>query len=308
MNKGVDTQNDAWKSEGSTCSPHASVFISSSFSNLNPLKEIPESILLKHTDSSFKTHIAQGGQELQMNSGIAPVVKSGMAEEKSPSRVHSSKKKQGQVPKRIHKAEREKMKREYLNDRFLALANSLELSDQTNGKAFLLNEATRVVTETLAQIKSLKRENVALLSESQYIIMEKKELQDENSALEAQIGNLQSELKGRVSESQLDLNMAPPESNLQAIASHTSNDHPGFPSMQPGQQQVQTVNPLYLVPICSNLPAYVEPSTAQLGSKPSKPHARYPTPADTWPSQLLEKQPELEKENQQSDRNNGDGC
>ncbi|CAI9754611.1 unnamed protein product [Fraxinus pennsylvanica] len=257
--------------------------------------------------SSPLSNMAQGGSELQMSSGIAPVAKSGMAMEKSPSCVHSSKKKQGQVPKKIHKAEREKMKREHLNDLFLALANSLELSDQNNGKAFLVNEASRVVTETLVQIKSLKRENAALLSESQYITMEKKELQDENSALEAQIGNLQSELKARVSESQLDLNMVPPECNLQEVASDTSNDHPRFPSIQPGQQQVQTVNPLYLVPICSNMQAYVEPSTTQLASKPSKPHARYPTPADTWPSQLLEKQPELGKEIQQSNRNN-DGC
>ncbi|XP_022856257.1 transcription factor bHLH47-like isoform X2 [Olea europaea var. sylvestris] len=239
-----------------------------------------------------------------MNSGIAPAAKTGMAVEKSPIRVHSSKEKQRQIPKRIHKAEREKMKREHLNDLFLGLANSLELSDQNNGKAFLLNEASRVVSETIAQIKSLKRENAALLSESQYITVEKKELQDENSALEAQIGNLRSELKACVSESRLDLNVAPPECDLQELASHRSKDHPGFPFMQPGQQQIQTVNQLYLVPICSNMQVHEEPSTAQLASKPSKPHARYPAPADTWPSQLLEKQPELRKEILQSDRNN----
>lgn len=33
--------------------------------------------------------------------------------------------KQGKVPKRIHKAEREKMKREHLNELFLDLANAL---------------------------------------------------------------------------------------------------------------------------------------------------------------------------------------
>lgn len=37
----------------------------------------------------------------------------------------SRKKKNGKVPKRIHKSEREKMKRESLNELFLALANSL---------------------------------------------------------------------------------------------------------------------------------------------------------------------------------------
>jgi len=33
--------------------------------------------------------------------------------------------KQGKVPKRIHKAEREKMKREHLNELFLDLANAI---------------------------------------------------------------------------------------------------------------------------------------------------------------------------------------
>lgn len=37
----------------------------------------------------------------------------------------SRKKKNGKMPKRIHKSEREKMKRESLNELFLALANSL---------------------------------------------------------------------------------------------------------------------------------------------------------------------------------------
>jgi len=32
---------------------------------------------------------------------------------------------QGKVPKKIHKAEREKMKREHLNELFLDLANAL---------------------------------------------------------------------------------------------------------------------------------------------------------------------------------------
>lgn len=76
----------------------------------------------------------------------------------------SSKKNKGKVPKRIHKAEREKMKREHLNELFLALANSLDLSDQNNGKATMLIEATRMVKDMLVQIECLKKENAALLS------------------------------------------------------------------------------------------------------------------------------------------------
>ncbi|KAL0335611.1 UNVERIFIED_CONTAM: Transcription factor [Sesamum radiatum] len=132
---------------------------------------------------------------------------------------HSSKNNKGKVPKRIHKAEREKMKREHLNELFLALANSLDLSDQ-NGKATVLIEATRLVKDMLVQIECLKKENAALLSESQYVTVEKNELQDENSALEAQIGILRTELKSRVSELQLDLNTVPPEYQSQEPASY----------------------------------------------------------------------------------------
>lgn len=44
-----------------------------------------------------------------------------------------------------------------------------ELSDENNGKASVLVEATRVVKDMLAQIDSLKKENAALFSESQYV-------------------------------------------------------------------------------------------------------------------------------------------
>ncbi|KAI3463985.1 hypothetical protein Pfo_020648 [Paulownia fortunei] len=234
-----------------------------------------------------------------MHSDIAPLVKSKMAMETSTSGDHSGKKNQGKIPKRIHKAEREKMKREHLNDQFLALANSLELSDQNNGKASVLIEATRMLKDMSAQIECLKKENAALLSESQYVTVETNELKDENSALEAQIGKLQTELKSRVSELQLDLNIVPPEYPNQELALHSIDGHLMFPPMQPGQLQGQIVSPLHLASFCSDIQAYPEVGTEQLASGHisivSKPHARYPTPADTWPSQVLEKQPELGK-------------
>ncbi|KAL0421920.1 UNVERIFIED_CONTAM: Transcription factor [Sesamum latifolium] len=222
---------------------------------------------------------------------------------------HSSKKNKGKVPKRIHKAEREKMKREHLNNLFLALANSLDLSDQNNGKATVLIEAARMVKDMLVQIECLKKENAALLSESQYVTVEKNELQDENSALEAQIGKLRMELKSRVSELQLDLNTVPPEYQSQEPASQSSDGPFVFPSTQPGQQQAQIVNPLRLATFCPNIQAYPELGnegiTASHISVVSKPHARYPTAADRWPSQVLEKHPESGKRAEHGHRNSG---
>ncbi|EYU24387.1 hypothetical protein ABFS82_04G158700 [Erythranthe guttata] len=235
-----------------------------------------------------------------MHSDTAPVVTSKMAMETSTSGDHSSKKNKGKVPKRIHKSEREKMKREHLNELFLALANSLELPDEdnSNGKASLLTEATRLVKEMLTQIDSLKKENAALLSESQYVTVEKNELKDETSTLAAQIGELQTELKSRVSDSELDLNVVPPEYHNHGAASHGTTGGWG-PLAPAGHPQVQIVSPLQFAALCSNIQAYSEVDKEQTESSHistvSKPHARYPTPADKWPSQVLENQPVLGK-------------
>jgi hypothetical protein len=202
--------------------------------------------------------------------------------EQSANRSNPSKK--NQVPKRIHKSEREKLKREHLNDLFLELANSLGLPQQNNGKASILGETARLCKDMLAQIESLKRENAVLLSESQYVTVEKNELQDENSALEAQIGKLQIEIQEKLLHFKPDLNVPPPEEST----SHFSVD--------PVLQQAPYVSPFYVLPVCSDLPAHPENDAPELASRPtsnvSKPHARYPTASDSWPSQVLPNQPE----------------
>lgn len=64
------------------------------------------------------------------------------------SRGQSSKKSERKESK-MSKSERERMKRENLNDLFFALANTLDISEQTNGQACILGEATRMVMDTL---------------------------------------------------------------------------------------------------------------------------------------------------------------
>ncbi|KAL6997342.1 hypothetical protein U1Q18_007468 [Sarracenia purpurea var. burkii] len=190
-----------------------------------------------------------------------------------------SKKKQGKVPKRIHKSEREKLKREQLNELFLALANVIGLPHQNSGKASVLGETTRLLKEVHSQIDSLKIENAALLSEFQYVTIENNEIHDENSALEAQIEKLRTEIKETAVLSKPDLNVPPPDEST----SHFS--------VEPLLQQGSCINPVYVIPVCS---AYLEQDNTQLAPKPmisnvSKPHARYPTASDSWPSKLLGK-------------------
>ncbi|XP_019152920.1 PREDICTED: transcription factor bHLH47-like [Ipomoea nil] len=213
---------------------------------------------------------------------------------------NATKKSQEKVPKRVHKAEREKLKREHLNDLFLSLANALELSEQANGKATILNETVRRVKDLLAEIVHLKKENAALLSESEYMSMETKELEDENSVLEAEISELQSklvsqikEIKERTTGSNLDLNLAPPGCEQEVIAP----DYFSLPANQPASQTAETMmNPVYVYPFRPEPRAY--PAPALPASTVSKPLARYPTPTDAWSSQILGKRPRLEKETQ----------
>nr|KAJ0214472.1 hypothetical protein LSAT_V11C400199600 [Lactuca sativa] len=119
------------------------------------------------------------------------------------------------------------MKREHLNELFLGLSNALEIREENNGKAFILDETNRIFKCMIDQITRLKEENATLLSESQYLLFlidmerdkwekggvsgsmttEKNELEYETRALDIQIGELKS-----VVQKMPDLNESPIES------------------------------------------------------------------------------------------------
>uniref|UniRef100_A0A453AIP6 Iron-related transcription factor 3 bHLH domain-containing protein n=1 Tax=Aegilops tauschii subsp. strangulata TaxID=200361 RepID=A0A453AIP6_AEGTS len=58
-----------------------------------------------------------------------------------------------------------------------------EADRQTNGKACILTDTTRILRDLLSQLESLRKENSTLQNESHYVTMERNELQDENSVL-----------------------------------------------------------------------------------------------------------------------------
>ncbi|KAI3504651.1 hypothetical protein L2E82_46579 [Cichorium intybus] len=191
-----------------------------------------------------------------------------MGAEKSPTCLHTTKKNPSKVPKRIHKAEREKMKREHLNELFLELAGALEITEENSGKACILSETTRVVKDMLDQIKSLKKENATLLSESQYVMVERNELEDETCSLQKQISELKNIIKERTVHVQTNLDL-----NAPAIES-----------------QEPQYNPVFVIPVCHTQAdvGVVIDNNAPV-SNVSKPYPRYPTASDSWPLQLLEK-------------------
>ncbi|KAJ6688753.1 TRANSCRIPTION FACTOR BHLH47 [Salix koriyanagi] len=156
--------------------------------------------------------------------------------------------KKGKVPRR--KAEREKLKREQLNELFLELASALELSQTNTGKASILCETTRLLKDLLTQIESLKKDN--------------------------------GELESRVAAQSIPvLNVPPPEFQQPPNFPGDSFRLPALDaSAAAAMQQAPAV---FVVPI---RPDHVQglPMTT---SNVRKPHARYPTATDSWPSQLL---------------------
>ncbi|XP_050377575.1 transcription factor bHLH47 [Argentina anserina] len=211
-------------------------------------------------------------------------------------RACPGKKVHGKIPKRIHKAVREKKKREHLNDLFLELSDALELNEQNTGKATILCEATKLLKDLLGQIESLRNENVTLLSESNYMTIEKNELGEDTSALETHIERLQGELQERMLQSKPDLNIPPVEFG-QEVSSHFAGNCLGLPAQESALHQAPAV---FVMPLHPDLQTDPATDSAHLASKNnsnvSKPHARYPTSVDCWPLQLLGEQPAAGKD------------
>ncbi|CAL4986917.1 unnamed protein product [Urochloa decumbens] len=130
------------------------------------------------------------------------------------------------TPKKIHKAEREKLKRDQLNELFLELGSMLDLDRQNTGKATVLGDAARVLRDLVTQVDSLRKEQSALLSERQYVSSERNELQEENATLKSQISELANELfarmgNGRLSLSSPGMSHTVPNTAIPDLVTHT---------------------------------------------------------------------------------------
>jgi len=204
----------------------------------------------------------------------------------------NNKRKRGRLPKRALKAEREKLKRDHLNELFDKLGSLLELTEPNNGKASIINETIRLLKDMISQIQSLRKENTTLLSESHYVAAETNELKDENFALEAQIKSVQRELEEKLGQTKPDLNVTPPECWQAEMGSHFLGGHlPQLPHTDPSTQQPPILGPLYVIPINPEYQAVQKADAASDSPLPvRKPQPRYPTPADSWPLHLLSKQ------------------
>ncbi|XP_062215469.1 protein IRON-RELATED TRANSCRIPTION FACTOR 3-like [Phragmites australis] len=217
----------------------------------------------------------------------------------------SGKKIQKKAPRKVHKAEREKLKRDQLNDLFVELGDILDENRQNNGKACILADTTRILRDLLSQVESLRKENGTLQNESHYVTMERDELRDETTVLGKEILELQNELRMRLSTNPGWGHGTAESDSVSAV----------FPSQQPVQPPsiASTIIPLQqplAPPTVIELSYAAPPRELKLfpktGYEPSKdqeapnhvarPQARYPTQASSWPVSLFSGLPRMEDE------------
>lgn len=100
--------------------------------------------------------------------------------------------------RKVHKADREKLRRDRLNEQFVELAAVLDPDRPKNDKATILGDSVQVVKELRSDVKRLKCEQASLLDESRDLQQEKTELREEKAALKTETEQLQSQLQQRL--------------------------------------------------------------------------------------------------------------
>ncbi|VAH41561.1 unnamed protein product [Triticum turgidum subsp. durum] len=242
----------------------------------------------------------------------APATSAGAAEKLVRGPVADGKCKK-KAPRMIHKAEREKHKRDLLNDLFGELGEMLEADRQTNGKACILTDTTRILQDLLSQLESLRKENSTLQNESHYVTMERNELQDENDVLRNEILKLQNELATRPAGNPGwgHATAGSPHAASTVFPSHqpmqpSTIASAVFPLQQPLQQTTILEHPYAPPPPPRELKLFPDTASDIEGLEPSedpeaanhiaRPLARYPTESASWPVTVSLGLPRMEDE------------
>ncbi|CAI9104706.1 OLC1v1003434C1 [Oldenlandia corymbosa var. corymbosa] len=100
--------------------------------------------------------------------------------------------------RKVQKADREKLRRDRLNEQFAELGNTLDPDRPKNDKASILTDAIQVVKDLTSQIDRLKAEYAALNEESRELTQEKNDLREEKASLKSDIESLNAQYQQRV--------------------------------------------------------------------------------------------------------------
>ncbi|XP_022725155.1 transcription factor bHLH121 isoform X1 [Durio zibethinus] len=169
--------------------------------------------------------------------------------------------------RKLQKADREKLRRDRLNEHFLELGNTLDPDRPKNDKATILTDTIQLLKDLTSQVTKLKAEYDTLTEESrEQLTQEKNDLKEEKASLKSDIDNLNIQYQQRVrtmfpwATVDHSVVMAPPYPFPVPIAMPPPGAIPMHPSMPPfpffGNQNHGVIhNP------CSTFVPYMTPNT-----------------------------------------------
>ncbi|KAI8554116.1 hypothetical protein RHMOL_Rhmol05G0072700 [Rhododendron molle] len=100
--------------------------------------------------------------------------------------------------RKFQKADREKLRRDRLNEQFLELGKVLDPDRPKNDKASILSDTVQIVKDLTAQVNRLKAEYATLNEESRELTQEKNDLREEKASLKSDIENLNAQYQQRL--------------------------------------------------------------------------------------------------------------
>lgn len=100
--------------------------------------------------------------------------------------------------RKVQKADREKLRRDRLNEQFTELGNALDPDRPKNDKASILSDTVQMLKDLTAQVERLKSEYAALTEESRELTQEKNDLREEKASLKSDIESLNAQYLQRM--------------------------------------------------------------------------------------------------------------
>lgn len=168
--------------------------------------------------------------------------------------------------RKVQKADREKLRRDRLNEQFVELGNILDPDRPKNDKATILMDTIQLLRGLTSQVNKLKSEHATLTEESHELAQEKNDLKEEKALLKSDIENLndryQQRLRATYPWASMDHSvvMAPAPYPFPVPMQMPPGPFPLHPSMQPytffGNQ-----NPGVIANPCSTFVPYIAPTS-----------------------------------------------
>ncbi|XP_059314342.1 transcription factor bHLH121 isoform X2 [Lycium ferocissimum] len=167
--------------------------------------------------------------------------------------------------RKVQKADREKLRRERLNEQFIELGKTLDPDRPKNDKASILCDTVQMLRDLTSQVSKLKSEYAALTDESRELTQEKNDLREEKASLKSDIESLNAQYQQRVRTmypwAGMDPSMVmhPPSYSYPMPVPVPTGPVPMHPSMQPypffsNQNHAVVPNP------CSSFVQYMTPN------------------------------------------------